>query len=77
VNSDAIAVLQRAGHQAFNAGALATARQRFEAAVVAGRLSRRRDLLLTLAGVLLATGDAPATGALCRRMLHHGWARRQ
>ncbi|MDQ6713877.1 MAG: AAA family ATPase [Candidatus Dormibacteraeota bacterium] len=65
----AIAVLERAGRQALDAGALASARQRFEAAVTLAGTRASSDVLLTLAGVLLATADAPATAAICRRLL--------
>ena len=66
---EAIAVLERAGRQALDAGALATARQRFEAAVTLAGTRATADVLLTLAGVLLATADAQATVAICRRLL--------
>src|SRR2546427_9332781 len=65
----AIAVLERAGRQALDAGALATARQRLEVAVALAGSRAGADLLLTLAGVLLASADAPATVAICRRLL--------
>jgi DNA-binding CsgD family transcriptional regulator len=68
-DADAIAVLERAGRQALDAGALATARQRFEAAVTLAGSRASADLLLTLAGVLLASADAQATAAICRRLL--------
>ena len=66
---EAIAVLERAGRQARDAGALATARQRLEAAVALAGSRAGVDVLLTLAGVLLASGDAQATLAICRRLL--------
>jgi DNA-binding CsgD family transcriptional regulator len=66
---EAIAVLERAGRQALDAGALATARRRFEAAVALAGARASADLLLTLAGVLLASADAQATAAVCRRLL--------
>lgn len=68
-NPEAIAVLDRAGRQAQSAGALATARERFEAAVrLAGSRTDAR-LLLSLAEVQLALGDAAATQRVVRRML--------
>jgi DNA-binding CsgD family transcriptional regulator len=66
---EAIAVLERAGRQALDAGALATARQRFEAAVTLAGTRASVHVLLTLAGVLLATADAQATAAICHRLL--------
>jgi DNA-binding CsgD family transcriptional regulator len=66
---EAIAVLERAGRQALDAGALDTARQRLEAAVALAGSRAGADLLLTLAGVLLASADAQATTAICRRLL--------
>ena len=66
---EAIAVLERAGRQALDAGALATARQRLEAAVALSGSRAGADVLLTLAGVLLASADAQATVAICRRLL--------
>jgi DNA-binding CsgD family transcriptional regulator len=66
---EAIDVLERAGRQALDAGALATARQRLEAAVALAGSRASAKLLLTLAGVLLASADAQATAAVCRRLL--------
>jgi DNA-binding CsgD family transcriptional regulator len=66
---EAIAVLERAGRQALDAGALAMARQRLEAAVALAGSRATADVLLTLAGVLLASADAQATAAICRRLL--------
>jgi DNA-binding CsgD family transcriptional regulator/cytochrome c-type biogenesis protein CcmH/NrfG len=66
---EAIAVLERAGRQSLDAGALATARQRFEAALTLAGSRASADHLLTLAGVLLASAGAPATAAICRRLL--------
>lgn len=66
---EAIAVLDRAGRQALDAGALATARQRLEVAVTLAGSRASADLLLRLAGVLLASADARATAATCRRLL--------
>src|SRR3989442_14533631 len=50
----AIAELERAGRQALDAGALGMARQRLEAAAALAGSRAGADLLLTLAGVLLA-----------------------
>jgi len=66
---EAVTVLERAGRQALDAGALDSARQRFEAAVALAGSRASADLLLTLAGVLLASADAPASAAICRRLL--------
>jgi DNA-binding CsgD family transcriptional regulator len=68
-DSQAVAVLERAGRQALDAGALATGRRRLEAAVELAGSRASADLLLTLAGVLLASADAQATEAVCRRLL--------
>src|SRR3989475_5813187 len=65
----AIAVLERAGRQALDAGALGLARQRLEAAAALAGSPAGADLLLTLAGVLLASADPQATAAICRRLL--------
>ena len=65
----AIAVLERAGRQALDAGALGMARQRLEAAAALAGSRAGADLLLTLAGVLLASADPQATAAICRRLL--------
>src|SRR3989442_15969063 len=65
----AIAVLERAGRQALDAGALGMARQRLEAAAALAGSRAGADLLPTLARVLLASAGPPATAAICRRLL--------
>lgn len=66
---NAIEVLERAGRQAFDAGALATARHRLEAAVELAGSRATSGLLLSLAEVHLAGADAQAAEAICRRVL--------
>jgi DNA-binding CsgD family transcriptional regulator len=68
-DSVAIDVLERSARQALRAGALATARQRFEAAAVLAGSKTPPKLLLSLAEVQLAAADAEAAQAVCRRLL--------
>ena len=68
-DAEAIALLQRAGRRAQEAGALATARQHFEAATrLAGSIASAA-LLISLTEVMLATADARGAEQLCRRVL--------
>lgn len=68
-DAQAIAVLERAGREAQEAGALASARQRYEAAARLAGSNASPGLLLELAQVLLASADAKATARVCRRLL--------
>ena len=68
-DADAIATLERAARQAQSAGALATAGERFAAAARLAGSNVKPGLLLSLAEVLLAVGDAPAARNACRRVL--------
>jgi DNA-binding CsgD family transcriptional regulator len=68
-DQDAVAALEQAGRQAQAAGALASARERFEAAVrLAGSRASGR-LLLQLAEALLGSADAAGSQRVCRRIL--------
>ena len=68
-DADAVAALERAGFQAQEAGALVTARQRFEAAVRLAGTTASATLRLALADVMLATGNAEAAEKVCRQLL--------
>lgn len=66
---EAIALLERAGRRAQEAGALATARRHFEAAARLAGSMAAPQLLTSLAEVMLAVADARAAEQVCRRVL--------
>ena len=68
-DAEAIAVLQRAGRAALADGAVATARQRLQAAVTLAGDSASSQLLIGLAETLLSTGEAAKAVDIYGRIL--------
>ncbi len=68
-DAEAIAVLQRAGRAALADGAVATARQRLQAAVTLAGDSASPQLLVGLAETLLSTGEPAKAVAIYGRIL--------